>query len=57
MAPPDPVLAEAKRQVEAIRRDRESLVQQIRQSQETIARSKALIERIDAVSAKLDPKA
>jgi uncharacterized membrane protein YccC len=52
----DPILASAKRQVETVRRDREALIQQIRQSQETIARSQALLARLDELLARLDPK-
>jgi hypothetical protein len=53
---PDPIILNAKNQVEAIRRDREELIRQVRQSQETIERSQALIVRIDALLAKIDPE-
>jgi hypothetical protein len=46
----------AKAQIAAIRRDRASLIEQIRQSQETIERSRALLRRIDEILAKAGEK-
>jgi hypothetical protein len=54
--PQDPQLWSAKAQIEAVRQDRDTLARQIRQSEETIARSRALIERLDAILAEIQPK-
>jgi len=43
-------------QIAAIRRDRELLLEQIRESQETIARSQALVKRIDDLLTKFREK-
>jgi hypothetical protein len=43
-------------QIAAIRRDRESLIEQIKLSQETIERSHALLKRIDEILAKAGEK-
>lgn len=54
-APPDdPPLQSAQHQLASIRRERDKLAKQIRDSKETIAKSQALIERLDALLAKLD---
>ena len=42
--------------IEALRGDRMLLREQIRQSQDTIARSQALLKRIDAILATADKK-
>jgi multidrug resistance efflux pump len=56
-APPDRArLQSAQEQVAFIRRERDKLARQIQQSQETIAKSQALIERLDVLLAKLDSK-
>jgi septal ring factor EnvC (AmiA/AmiB activator) len=52
----DPQLWSAKAQIEAVRQERDTLARQIRQSEETIARSRALIERLDAILAKIQPE-
>jgi hypothetical protein len=52
----NPLLDRAHAQVEAVRRERAELQKQIRQSQKTTARSKALIARLDELLAKFDPK-
>jgi hypothetical protein len=46
----------AKLQIAAIRRDRTLLLEQIRQSQETIARSQELLRRVDAILARAGEK-
>jgi hypothetical protein len=46
----------AKARLEAIRQDRIQLIEQIRQSQDTIARSLELIRRIDAALRKAGEK-
>jgi hypothetical protein len=46
----------AKARLEAIRQDRIQLIEQIRQSQDTIARSLELIRRIDTVLRKAGEK-
>ena len=43
------LLNSAKLQIAAIKRDRAILLEQIRQGQETIARSHELLKRIDAI--------
>jgi hypothetical protein len=53
--PQDPTLRSARAQIEAVRQERDTLARQIRQSEETIARSRALIERLDAILAKIRP--
>jgi hypothetical protein len=54
-APPDnPALQSAQHQVAFIRRERDKLAKQIQDSKDTIAKSQALIERLDALLAKLD---
>ena len=56
-APPDePPLPSAQHQLVSIRRERDKLAKQIEDSKETIAKSQALIERLDALLAKLDSK-
>ena len=50
----DPVRS-VQEQVNTVCRERDQLAAQIRQSQETIARSQKLIERMDAILAQLDP--
>jgi hypothetical protein len=50
--PPGSVGAE----IEAVREEREALVRQIRKSEETIERSRALLKRLDAVLAKIEPQ-
>jgi hypothetical protein len=44
-----------KKNIESLRRDRELLLEQIRRSQETIARSEQLLKRIDEVLARSEP--
>ena len=46
-APDKRLLRSANEQIKAVRRERDELAQQIRLSQETIARSQALIARLD----------
>jgi ATP-dependent exoDNAse (exonuclease V) alpha subunit len=46
-APDKQLLRSANEQIKAVRRERDELAQQIRLSQETIARSQALIARLD----------
>jgi uncharacterized coiled-coil DUF342 family protein len=41
-------------EIEAIRRQRDQLVDQVRKSQETIARSEELIRQFDAILAEID---
>jgi uncharacterized coiled-coil DUF342 family protein len=41
-------------EIEAIRRQRDQLVDQVRKSQETIARSEELIRQFDAILAQVD---
>jgi hypothetical protein len=50
------LLESARAQIAAIKRDRVALLDQIRQSQETIARSQALLRRIDEILARAGPK-
>ena len=45
-----------KKQIEALRHDRALVVEQIRQSQETLTRSEQLLKRIDAVLSKVGAK-
>jgi hypothetical protein len=52
--PDDPPLMSAQHQVAFIRRERDKLAKQIQDSKTTIAKSQALIERLDALLAKLD---
>jgi hypothetical protein len=51
------LLRTSQEQIAAIRRDRELLLEQIRESQETIERSKALVKRIDDLLTKIGEKA
>jgi vacuolar-type H+-ATPase subunit I/STV1 len=53
---PDDLARSAKEEIEAVRRNRERLAQQIRKSQETIARSQELLRRIDDMLAKAGQK-
>jgi len=46
----------AQHQLASIRRERDKLAKQIQDSKETIAKSQALIERLDALLATLDSK-
>ncbi len=46
----------ARHQLASIRRERDKLAKQIQDSKETIAKSQALIERLDALLATLDSK-
>ena len=41
-------------QIDALRRERDQLAEQIRLGRETIARSEALLERLNAMLAKLE---
>jgi hypothetical protein len=50
------LLRTSQEQIAAIRRDREQLLAQIRESQETIARSQALVKRIDDLLTKIGEK-
>ena len=52
--PDDPPVNSAQHQVAFIRRERDKLAKQIQDSKATIAKSQALIERLDALLAKLD---
>ena len=54
--PDDPPLMSARHQLASIRRERDKLAKQIQDSKETIAKSQALIERLDALLATLDSK-
>jgi hypothetical protein len=54
--PDNPPLHSAQHQVAFIRRERDKLAKQIQDSKDTIAKSQALIERLDALLAKLDSK-
>ena len=54
--PDDPPSNSAQHQVAFIRRERDKLAKQIQDSKETIAKSQALIERLDALLATLDSK-
>jgi ATP-dependent exoDNAse (exonuclease V) alpha subunit len=49
-APDKQLLRSANEQIKSVRRERDELAQQIRLSQETIARSQALIARLDNLS-------
>lgn len=49
-----PLILSAQEQIEAIRRERANLLEQIAQSKKTIAQSQALIARLDALLARLD---
>jgi hypothetical protein len=51
-----PPLESAQHQLAFIRQERDKLAKQIQESRETIAKSQALIERLDALLAKLDAK-
>ena len=46
----------AQHQLASIRRERDKLAKQIQDSKETIAKSQALIERLDTLLATLDSK-
>ena len=50
----DEPVSSIEQQVVAMRREREQLVQQIQESQETITRSLEMIERLDAILTKAD---
>jgi len=52
----DPPVNSAQHQLAFIRQERDKLAKQIQESRETIAKSQALIERLDALLAKLDAK-
>jgi hypothetical protein len=55
--PPDgPPLNSAQHQLAFIRRERDKLARQIQESKETIAKSQALIERLDHLLANLGSK-
>jgi septal ring factor EnvC (AmiA/AmiB activator) len=55
--PPDnPPSNGAQHQLALIRRERDKLAKQIQDSKDTLAKSQALIERLDALLAKLDSK-
>jgi hypothetical protein len=45
-----------KRHLDELQRGREKLIEQIRQSQKTIERSRALLQRIDALLAQAEQK-
>jgi hypothetical protein len=48
----DPFVERAKEQIEALRRERNQLAEQIQSSQETIARSQELLRTLDEALAK-----
>ena len=54
--PDNPPVMSAQHQVALIRRERDKLAKQIQDSKDTLAKSQALIEQLDALLAKLDSK-